>query len=94
MGNFWVHDAKEETQTAVAKAVFKFGPVTDPRVRIGWDVEGKEELSAEEMEIKTRWMSRTTSFGWKGRTYQWRYGDKKERLKLMEEIKEDRKSVV
>lgn len=90
LGNFWIHDAEDETQTAVARAVFKFGPTTDPRVRIGKNTEEQMDSGdVEEFEIKTMWLSRTTEFRWKGRTYWWRYGDKKERMVVMKEAGED-----
>lgn len=89
LSNFWIHDAEDETQTTVARAVFKFGPTTDPRVMIEPDLGEAERGEVKEFEIKTKRTSRTTTFAYRGRTYQWRYADKKETQAAMKEIKED-----
>lgn len=111
MGNFWISNAEDESQTAVARGMFKWGPGKDPRIRIGHDVEKDGEVMSgeeiEEAEIKTRWMTRTCTFAWRGRMWQWRYGDKIERqvasdaigegcddLLLLEEIDEEEKGKV
>ena len=90
MGNFWISDAEDESQTAVARGMFKWGPGKGPRIRIGHNVERDGKVMGlegiEEAEIKTRWMTRTCTFAWRGKMWQWRYGDKAERQVVSEAI--------
>lgn len=92
MGNFWILAAEDQSQTAVARGMFKWGPGRDPRIRIGHNVERDGERMGddgiEEAEIKTRWMTRTCTFAWSGRMWQWRYGAKIERQVVSEAIEE------
>lgn len=46
------------------------------------------EEGIEEAEIKTRWITRTCTFAWRGKMWQWRYGDKSERQAVREAIGE------
>lgn len=90
-GHFYVSDAEDEMQTSLAMTTFMFGPGKDPVVRIGRNESDREIFGGEveEFEMKTRWTTRTTTFVWNGRTYQWKYGSRAERQAVMSEIGED-----
>lgn len=75
--------AEDETRTPIATTRYRPGPSADPVVEILDDAAGRAEFTME-----TRWTSRTLSFEFGGRRFEWRYGGRKER-KRVEEAREE-----
>jgi hypothetical protein len=75
-GNCFLVDAEDDSQTAIARTTYWFGPGRYPLVRIGKDeVEEADEFQM----IGTRMFSRSVGFECKWGRFEWRYAGRTEK---------------